>query len=174
MTLAHGLLDLSRTWMDRTAREQLKARPPSRRDELLGTLAQPLAAILTAAAGTGAAATRDAFIEFCRQAPDEMLSCVLPALRASATIPAQRRSDGGFDALAADCAQRLRTRLGKPARAADDWSIELPDGCSSELCDTLATFLRDPASEASNGPSTRTDVSTSTPASTPSSCRSGT
>jgi hypothetical protein len=46
--------------------------------------------------------------------------------------------------LAADQATRLRARLARPARARDDWSMELPGGCVCELCGTLRSFLADP------------------------------
>ena len=74
-----------------------------------------------------------------------MIACVMPALQAAGTLPADTRRDGGFDDLAAECAVRLRTRLAHPPHANDDWSIELPDACVCELCGTLGTFLADPA-----------------------------
>jgi hypothetical protein len=46
--------------------------------------------------------------------------------------------------LAADQATRLRARLDQPARAEDDWSVQLPDGCACDLCRTFASFLADP------------------------------
>jgi len=39
----------------------------------------------------------------------------------------------------------LEARLARPARAGDDWSIELPKDCSCELCAGLQTFLHDPS-----------------------------
>jgi hypothetical protein len=55
--------------------------------------------------------------------------------------PAGQREPG----CGADQATRLRARLARPARAGDDWSIELPGGCACELCGTLRSFLADPA-----------------------------
>jgi hypothetical protein len=142
---AHRLLDLSWDWLGETIRQRLAAQSPSRRDKRLGDLGQPLAAVLTAAAVTGAVSLRDEVVGFGRQQGDEVIACVMPSLRAAGTLPADMRRDGGFDDLAADCAARLRARLARPPRADDDWSIELPDGCACELCNTLGAFLRNPA-----------------------------
>jgi hypothetical protein len=70
----------------------------------------------------------------------------MSVLRAAAELPRDcTRGDAGFGELAADCAARLRARLARPRRAADDWSIELPaGGCTCDLCDTLRVFLEDP------------------------------
>jgi hypothetical protein len=94
---------------------------------------------------TGAASLREEVTGFARQQGDEVIACVMPALRAAGTLPADARRAGGFDDLAADCAARLRARLARPARADDDWSIEPPGGCACELCGTLGEFLQDPA-----------------------------
>lgn len=48
----------------------------------------------------------------------------------------------GLDAVGAHCAAALAARVARPARAGDDWSIELPRGCRCELCDELGVFLR--------------------------------
>jgi hypothetical protein len=142
---AHRLLELSWDWLDETIRQWLVTRSPSRRDKQLGDLGQPLAAVLTAAAVTGAVSLRDEIVGFGREQGDEVIACVMPALQAAGTLPADTRRDGGFDALAVDCAARLEARLVRPSRADDDWSIDLPEGCACELCSTLGTFLRDPA-----------------------------
>ena len=141
---AGRLLDLSWDWLGETIRQQLAAQPPSYRGKRLGDLGQPLAAVLTAAAVTDAASLREDAAGFARQQGDEVIACVMPALRAAAALPAGTRRDGGFDALAADCAARLRARLARPPRPDGDWSIELPGGCACELCGTLGTFLADP------------------------------
>jgi len=72
-------------------------------------------------------------------------SCVIAALRAAAEFPAETLPGAAFVQLAADQTTRLRARLAGPARAADDWSMKLPGGCACELCDTLRSFLEDPA-----------------------------
>jgi hypothetical protein len=48
----------------------------------------------------------------------------------------------GLGELAANCAARLRGRLGPPRRDVDDWSVILPaGGCACELCGSLRDFL---------------------------------
>jgi hypothetical protein len=98
-----------------------------------------------AATVSAAVSLRDQVVGFERQRGNEMIPCVMAALRASRTLPAEMRRDGGFDDLAAACGARLRARLSRPPRADDDWSIELAGGCACALCGTLATFLEDPA-----------------------------
>jgi len=51
----------------------------------------------------------------------------------------------GLDAVVRHCAGRLQARLARQRRAADDWSIDLPDGCSCQRCEVLGGFLADPA-----------------------------
>ena len=68
----------------------------------------------------------------------------MSTLRAAKLPRGHRRGDAGFGDLAADCAARLRSRLARPQREPDDWSIELPAGdCTCELCGTLRSFLSD-------------------------------
>ena len=50
----------------------------------------------------------------------------------------------GLDVVAAHCSAALESRLARPVRASDDWSIDLPKGCSCELCSALRAFLQDP------------------------------
>jgi hypothetical protein len=100
---------------------------------------------LEAAAGTGAGKLRDEAVGFVREQDDEVIACAIPALRAARKLSVDSRRDGGFDDLAASCAARLTARLGRPARADDDWSITPAGGCTCELCGTLDAFLRDPA-----------------------------
>jgi predicted 2-oxoglutarate/Fe(II)-dependent dioxygenase YbiX len=140
---AHRLLDLSWGWLGQSVRQGIATQPPSYRDQRLSELGRPLAAVLTAAGQTGAVKLRDGVIEFGRQQRDEVIVCVMPALRTARTLPADTWRDGGFDDLAADCVTRLRARLAHPSRADDDWSIHVPDGCACALCGTLGAFLRD-------------------------------
>jgi hypothetical protein len=140
-----GLLELSWDWLGETIRQGIATRPPSYRDTRLGDLGQPLAAVLTAAAVTEAAALRNEVVEFVRQQDDTVVVCLMPALRTAGTLPSDTRKDGGFDDLAADCAARLRVRLANPPRPDDDWSIDLPDGCACDLCGPLGGFVRDRA-----------------------------
>jgi predicted 2-oxoglutarate/Fe(II)-dependent dioxygenase YbiX len=118
---------------------------PSYRDRRLSELGPPVAAMVTAAATIGAAGTRDAVTAHVRQQSDEVTGLEMSALRAAAATPgndADRNAD--FDALARDCAARLRTRLARPQRQVGDWSVQLPaGGCACELCGTLARFLND-------------------------------
>jgi 2OG-Fe(II) oxygenase superfamily len=88
---AHRLLDLSWDWLGETIRQWLATQSPSHRDKQLGDLGQPLAAVLTAAAVTGAVSLRDEVVGFGRQQGDEVIACVMPALRAAGTLPADMR-----------------------------------------------------------------------------------
>jgi hypothetical protein len=142
---AHRLLDLSWGWLGQSIRQASTTQQPSYRDERLSELGKPLAAVLTAAGQTGAVKLRDRVVEFTRQQKDEVIACMMPALRTVRALPADTRRDSGFDDLTADCVTRLRVRLAHPSRAADDWSIDLPDGCACDPCGTLGAFLRDRA-----------------------------
>jgi hypothetical protein len=142
---AQQLVELAWEWTAKDIAAALALPWPSRRDEELGKLARPLASLLTAAAATGAASTRDALCGYVREQGDAVTALEMPALRAAAKLPRRAaRGDAGFGDLAADCAARLRIRLARPPREAGDWSVELPAGtCDCELCRTLRGFLDD-------------------------------
>jgi hypothetical protein len=104
----------------------------------MGELGQPLSALLAAAGMlkvTGMLSVISGWVRNLEGEPVTVLE--LACLRAAADL-------GGddFDGLAADCAARLRDRLGRPGREAGDWSLALPPGgCSCVLCQDLGTFL---------------------------------
>ncbi|MGW2251078.1 2OG-Fe(II) oxygenase [Kitasatospora sp. NPDC001660] len=76
-----------------------------------------------------------------RAQADTVLECLMPMLRRSAqALPTDARRTAGLDALARDCADRLRAIAARRPRAADDWSIAWT-GCGCELCAALETFL---------------------------------
>jgi hypothetical protein len=142
---AQQLLDLAWEWLRNAIGTGLAMSPPSYRDKELGRLGKPLASVLTAAAAIGAAGLRDAMAGYIREQADAVTALEMSALRAAAK-PARAKAgnDAGFGSLAADCAVRLRARLGRPQRSSGDWSIELPaGGCTCALCGTLSVFLDD-------------------------------
>jgi 2OG-Fe(II) oxygenase superfamily len=142
---AQRLLDLAWEWTSKDIGTGLASPSPSHRDTKLGDLGKPLASVLTAAAATGAASTRDAVCRYIRKQEDAVTALEMSALRAAAQMSRDRtRGDAGVGDLAVDCAARLRARLARPQRAPGDWSIELPaDGCTCDLCGTLRVFLED-------------------------------
>jgi hypothetical protein len=143
---ARRLVDLAWEWLGQDIGAGLASSSPSRRDEKLGGLGEPLASVLTAAAVIGAAGTRDMVTGYIREQGDAVAALEMSALRAAAELSRDGggRGDAGFGDLAADCDARLRTRLAMPRRASGDWSIELPGGgCTCGLCGTLRAFLED-------------------------------
>lgn len=142
---AQRLLDLAWEQIGRDIRSALALSPPSHRDSQLSDLGKPLAAVLKTATGIGAASTRDAVTGYVRQQDDAVTVLEMSALRAAAATPRDgAHSDAGVDLLASDCSARLRARLARPQRQADDWSVDLPGGCCAcDLCGTLRTFLTD-------------------------------
>ena len=124
-------------WLRRELDQALTLSAPSRRERALEGLGAPVGALLEAVSLVDAIDLRDAVLGFlCGEIA--LVGCAIRALRATPT--AQWRTTG-LDALASHCAAALTTRLGQPARADGDWSIELPAGCSCELCTQLADFL---------------------------------
>ena len=101
--------------------------------ELLGS---PLVRLLEAAHDK----LRDEIVAALRGYGDNVLGCLMPALRPAAALPTPERRAAGLDAVARDCAERLGSIIARPLRHADDWSIEWT-GCGCDLCDTLGTFL---------------------------------
>lgn len=143
-----------RSWAQLRAKVDLWAHGsmPSRRAKLLGELGPTVAAVLAGAAVCDATDLRDGIVGFLNQDNDDLLPCVMPALRVGAKLDPSMRHESGLDAIARHAASRLAARLARPARAADDWSVTPPTGCGCELCATLATFLRDPARRSCDWP----------------------
>jgi len=102
---------------------------------------RPLAAVLEGASLVGAADLRDEAVGFLSRGVD-LVGLAVGVLRAT---PIARWGPTGLDAVAAHCTGALEARLDLPVRGGDDWSIQLPEGCSCELCGGLRTFLLDPS-----------------------------
>lgn len=103
----------------------------------LEQLALPLRHLL-AAADEG---LRDAILAALRERGDTVLECLMPMLRRVAEASTSAEWGGtGLDALARDCADRLRTVCEGPQRATNDWSVAWA-GCGCGLCDVLGEFL---------------------------------
>ena len=144
---AQHLLDLAWAWAQKEIGSGLESTSPTHRDRQLGDLGKPLAALLWAAAAIGAASSRDLMCGYLRKQDDAVTTLEMSALRAAVRLlpaGAVQRTDTGLGELAADCAPRLRSRLSRPYRDHDDWSITLPGDCACELCRALRRFLADP------------------------------
>ena len=137
---ARLLLEVAWTWLTTTIARGLDQPAPSQREETLSQLERPVAALLEAASLVGAVDVRDETIGLLCRDDEDIVRCAIGVLRAT---PSTRWCPGGLDAVASHCTAALGARLGRPARADDDWSIDLPEGCSCELCDGLAAFLQD-------------------------------
>lgn len=133
------------TQLRESAGELLRFPTPSYRDKALGELGPAVAGLLVSTSIIAAADLRDEVVAFLRQDNDDLVVCAMSALRAAHKTKRQTSHESGFDVVARHCAFRLEARLARPARAADDWSLELPKGCRCELCQTLGAFLADKA-----------------------------
>ena len=141
-TAARLLLQDSWKWLSTVVEQDLDQPAPSQRNESLSELDRPVAAVMEGASLVGAADLRDEAIGLLCRGEDDLVGCAIGVLRAT---PTSRWQPTGLDAVAAHCTGALEARLARPARAGDDWSIELPKDCSCELCDGLRTFLHDPS-----------------------------
>lgn len=142
---ARSLLQDSWRWITETLEQRRGLLPPSRRGDALADLGRPVFAVLDGTSVIAATDIRDEALEILGEESDDLLPCLMSALRAAKAVPDIRRQVAGLDDLARHCAGRLEARLARPPRTDDDWSIELPAGCSCELCDRLDGFLSDPA-----------------------------
>jgi len=138
---ARRLLAASWRWLSDEIRLWVSYSPAKHREERLDLLSKPLVRLLEAAAVTGETALRDAILTTLREHGDNVLACLIPALRASTALPEDKQRASGLDMLARDCAERLREIIARPPRDEDDWSIPWPAGCDCDLCHTLGEFL---------------------------------
>jgi hypothetical protein len=152
-TVARLVVGLAWEWLRGEVITVIAIQTPSQRERYLAELGAPLAAILVAAARAGEPARVEEITDFVRQQPHEVIPLLLAALRDAADLPPDIRQQAGFSDLARGCAARLRVLLGRPWRADDDWSIQLPPGgCTCELCSTLKAFLASPTRRAHEWP----------------------
>ena len=126
-------------WLRSRVESSVALPRPSSRQEALRALGAPLAAVIQAASVVDAtevgAQARDLLCS-----GDALVGCATATLRAA---PDTNAVAGAFTELAEHCAAALRSRLARPPRDPDDWSIELPPGCGCELCAELRAFLAD-------------------------------
>jgi hypothetical protein len=106
------------------------------RRQQLEMLSSPLVRLLE----TADRELRDQIVAALRGYGDNMLECLMPALRSAAALPADTRRAAELDVVARDCGQWLGAIIARPLRDEDDWSIEWT-GCGCDLCGTLGTFL---------------------------------
>ena len=127
--------------------QALAIRAPSRRQQALALLADPLAAVLHSVALLDATGLCDELLGFCQAGGDELVPGLVQSLRAATALAPELGSATGFDVLASHCADRLAARLALPQREQGDWAIEPPGDCTCELCGVLSEFLCDPAAQ---------------------------
>ncbi len=125
----------------------LAVQAPSRRQQALGELSQPLAAVLHSAALIGATDLPAEVVGFCQAQSDELVPGLVQVLRTATGLAPELRHAAGLDVLAGHCAGRLALRLARPQRGDRDWSIQPPGGCGCELCGVFSGFLSDPTAQ---------------------------
>jgi len=138
---ARRLLAASWRWLSDEIGLWVSYSPTKHREERLDLLSKPLARLLEAAAVIGETALRDEILTALREHGDNVLACLIPALRASTALSQDKQRASGLHVLARDCAERLGEIIARPPRDEDDWSIPWPPGCDCDLCGTLREFL---------------------------------
>ncbi len=106
------------------------------REPQLEMLSSPLVRLMEAAGEE----LRDEIVAALRGYGDNVLGCLMPALRSAGALSAAARRAAGLDVVARDCGERLGAIIARPLRDEDDWSIGWT-GCGCDLCGTLGTFL---------------------------------
>src|SRR5271166_6574237 len=126
----------ARGWMGDQLRLWTTTARTEIREPQLEMLGSPLVRLLEAADDE----LRDEIVAALRGYGDNVLGCLMPALRSSAALLTATRRAAGLDVVARDCGERLGAIIARPLRDEDDWSIEWT-GCGCDLCHTLGTFL---------------------------------
>jgi hypothetical protein len=132
-------------WLSREIESAQATQRRSARDESLERLAKPILGLLEGAAVAGDHDVRDEAVAFlCSESEgsESLLPCLITLLRtAGKRTVLQAGSRLGLDRVREHCTRSLERRLSVPARAAGDWSIDMPAGCTCTLCETLSAFL---------------------------------
>ena len=126
----------ARGWMGDQLRLWTTTARTEIREPQLEMLGSPLVRLLEAADDE----LRDEIVAALRGYGDNVLGCLMPALRSSAALLTATRRAAGLDVVARDCGERLGAIIARPLRDEDDWSIEWT-GCGCDLCGALGTFL---------------------------------
>jgi 2OG-Fe(II) oxygenase superfamily len=119
-------------WLAGQLRSGVASARTEDRKPRLEMLSTPLVRLLEAADDE----LRDQVVAELRGYGDNVLECLIPALRSAG----RGSTAGGLDEIARNCADRLGAIIARPLRAEDDWSITW-SGCGCELCGTLRNFL---------------------------------
>jgi hypothetical protein len=124
-------------------------------------LSSPLVRLLEAADDE----LRDAIVAALRGYGDNVLGCLMPALRSAAALPAAARRPAGLDVVVRDCAERLSVIIARPLRDEDDWAIAWT-GCGCDLAARWGRFSVPGRGGSSSGRWRPTGCGTCTPGST--------
>jgi hypothetical protein len=146
-TLAARLLLQDRWgWLKDAIEEWRGLLPPSQRDKALASLAGPILGFLQSTAVVKADDLGNAAVTvLCADENELLLPCLVQMLRAAAETGAPTmQAAPSLDPVRRHCARLLEVRLALPERDEEDWSIDLPRGCSCGLCRKLGAFLADP------------------------------
>jgi len=147
------LVDQAHRWFAKEVDARRRMQRASLREDALDQLARPLLGLLTSTAILRATHVRDEVVQLvCRDVDHVLLPLLTGMARAGSKLEPQARVDAGVDAVTEHCLHLVEARLARPRRAADDWSIDLPDGCGCELCRTLRAFLADPTERTRDWP----------------------
>ena len=137
--IAQLLAKVSWEWASEEVRTALALTAPSRREKALEGLAAPLAALVRSASLSSATDVVNPAVTLLCRPDDDLVTLGVAALRSASKSSTSEWA--GLSGVAAHCTRQLEARLAQPARAADDWSMVLPQGCSCGLCATLGDFL---------------------------------
>jgi hypothetical protein len=81
----------------------------------------------------------------CAKDNERLFPCLLESLRVAGSFSSGEKGlPPHLEKLRRYCLRVLKRGLRVRPRGENDWSMELPAGCSCELCSTLAEFLSDP------------------------------
>jgi hypothetical protein len=119
-------------WLAGQLRSGVASARTEDRKPRLEMLSTPLIRLLEAADDE----LRDQVVAELRAYGDNVLECLIPALRSAG----RGSTAGGLDEIARNCADRLDAIIARPLRAEEDWSITWT-GCGCDLCGTLGSFL---------------------------------
>ncbi|MEX0893487.1 MAG: 2OG-Fe(II) oxygenase, partial [Gemmatimonadota bacterium] len=130
-------------WLAEEVRRTGEIKRASRREEEVLRLAEPLLGLLAGAELAEEHEVRDEAVAFlCADEREHLLPCLLEMLRSAAAGQDQEAEPTvALQRLRARSRTWLEQRLARPARAEDDWSLPLPEGCACELCRRLKQFL---------------------------------
>lgn len=131
----------------------LAAAPATRRvEQQLSQESDSFGALLHASVTAGLPRLTESIAHALTSGPATLLPLSVAVVRAAGSWPPEVRTASGLEEVAWNAVRQLREEISHPQRAAGDWSINRPMGCTCDDCRRVDAFLGNPGERVAEMP----------------------